>query len=565
MFCPNCGTKNEDDAVFCGNCGTPLTVNEQQDVTSATPESFVQASQVEEQAAEIVEPVVEQAADPVSVPQPDFSAQAPQSDSQPDFSAQAPQSDSQPGFNAQAPQFSAQPDFSAQAPQFNAQPNASAAPKKEKKPVNTAGILKIVIPIAVAVVLVIALVATFIGIGKSKTDYKKTAKAFVENYAKADWEAVYDSMDVTPGGFLTKEAFVAAMSDKEATTILSSTYTDTFSQTASMYEGKAILVMYTTPDGSQNLTLNMKPQQKKKMLFFTEYKVDASDFIVKDCRVKVPTDIKTYVNGVELTSNYVDKDNTSESSSMTTYKIPSIFAGSASIKLSAEGMEDIVVDDVVFDENEDSWSSSDHIAMDVSVSVPNGGFKLTIDGEEVGSDMINGSTTGSTIYYNIPFLKIGEHTFKLSGDFIEDYEYKTKVGYSNYSVYIGTSNIKLASTLSSTICKQAEEDFKKITEAAAASKDMDEFKDRIYDMENIYNNYSSVKRYLSDGYSYSNLTSTMTTKNYSYDYSSKLPQVTVKLNYVETTKSGRTYNEYGNIEYVYSDGKWKINEFYLYF
>lgn len=22
MFCPNCGTKNEDEALFCGNCGT---------------------------------------------------------------------------------------------------------------------------------------------------------------------------------------------------------------------------------------------------------------------------------------------------------------------------------------------------------------------------------------------------------------------------------------------------------------------------------------------------------------------------------------------------------------
>ena len=24
MFCPNCGTKNEDTASFCANCGTPL-------------------------------------------------------------------------------------------------------------------------------------------------------------------------------------------------------------------------------------------------------------------------------------------------------------------------------------------------------------------------------------------------------------------------------------------------------------------------------------------------------------------------------------------------------------
>lgn len=24
MFCPNCGTKNDDNAAFCSNCGTPL-------------------------------------------------------------------------------------------------------------------------------------------------------------------------------------------------------------------------------------------------------------------------------------------------------------------------------------------------------------------------------------------------------------------------------------------------------------------------------------------------------------------------------------------------------------
>ena len=26
MFCPNCGTKNDDDALFCANCGTKLEV-----------------------------------------------------------------------------------------------------------------------------------------------------------------------------------------------------------------------------------------------------------------------------------------------------------------------------------------------------------------------------------------------------------------------------------------------------------------------------------------------------------------------------------------------------------
>ena len=33
MFCPNCGTKNEDEALFCGNCGTRLVI----DVPQETP------------------------------------------------------------------------------------------------------------------------------------------------------------------------------------------------------------------------------------------------------------------------------------------------------------------------------------------------------------------------------------------------------------------------------------------------------------------------------------------------------------------------------------------------
>ncbi|MGN0318503.1 MAG: zinc-ribbon domain-containing protein [Lachnospira sp.] len=548
MFCPNCGTKNEDDAVFCGNCGTSLAVNQDTSAPEAVAETVTEtvAETVTEATAETakqVEPVDE----PVVTPQPDFSAQAPQYNTQPDFSAQAPQ-------------FNAQPDFGAQAPQFNAQP----APKKEKKAGSSTNILKIIIPIAAAVVVLIALVCTFVGIGKSKTDYKKTAKTFVENYVKGDWEAVYDSMDVPASAFVSKETFVTAMSSQTPSTLMSSTYTDTFSQTSAMYEGKAVLVMYTTPEGSSSLTLNLKPQQKKKMLFFTEYKVDASDFLVKDCIVKVPSDMKASVNGIELNSNYIDKDSEYSSTTMTTYKLPYLFSGSATIKLSADGMEDIEVKDVIFDENEDVWTSSDYIAMNVKVSVPTGGFTLSVDGEEVSTDLIDDSYSyNSSVYYVLPFLKIGEHTFKVSGDIIDDYEYKTNVSYDGYSVYIGSSNMKLSSTVSSTVCKQAEEDFKKITDAAAAGNDMSTFSDRLYDSP--YNNYNSIKNYLTKGYTYSNLKSSMTTKSYSYDYSSKLPMVTVKLEYVETTKSGSTYNEYGNIEYVYSNGKWMINEFYFYF
>lgn len=48
MFCPNCGTKNEDEALFCGNCGTRLVI----DVPQETP---VQESVEEEPEVTLVQ------------------------------------------------------------------------------------------------------------------------------------------------------------------------------------------------------------------------------------------------------------------------------------------------------------------------------------------------------------------------------------------------------------------------------------------------------------------------------------------------------------------------------
>ena len=44
MFCPNCGTKNEDEALFCGNCGTRLVI----DVPQETPVQESVAAEPEE-------------------------------------------------------------------------------------------------------------------------------------------------------------------------------------------------------------------------------------------------------------------------------------------------------------------------------------------------------------------------------------------------------------------------------------------------------------------------------------------------------------------------------------
>ena len=130
MFCPNCGTKNEDEALFCGNCGTRLVI----DVPQETP---VQES-VEEEPE--VTPVQESV--PVQ-PQQVFGQQP-----------------------VQQAQFTGQ---------------VSGQQPANKKP---ARFPKGIIAIVAAGVAVIAAVIIFVCVGKNMTDYKKTAKQYVKAVAE---------------------------------------------------------------------------------------------------------------------------------------------------------------------------------------------------------------------------------------------------------------------------------------------------------------------------------------------------------------------------------------------
>ncbi len=44
MFCPNCGTKNEEEALFCGNCGTRLVIDVPQEEPAQPEVTPVQES-----------------------------------------------------------------------------------------------------------------------------------------------------------------------------------------------------------------------------------------------------------------------------------------------------------------------------------------------------------------------------------------------------------------------------------------------------------------------------------------------------------------------------------------
>ena len=139
MFCPNCGTKNEDEALFCGNCGTRLVI----DVPQETP----------------VQESVEEEPEVTSV--------------QENVSAEPEETPVQESVPVQPQQvFGQQP---VQQAQFTGQVSGQQPANKK-----TARFPKGIIAIVAAGVAVIAAIIIFVCVGKNVTDYKKTAKQYVK-------------------------------------------------------------------------------------------------------------------------------------------------------------------------------------------------------------------------------------------------------------------------------------------------------------------------------------------------------------------------------------------------
>ena len=159
MFCPNCGTKNEDDALFCGNCGTRLVIDVPQ-------ETLVQES-VEEEPEET----------PVQENVPAEPEETPVQESVPAEPEVTPVQQSVPVQPQQA--FGQQP---VQPTQFTGQ-NSGQQPANNKP----ARFPKRIIAIVAAGVAVMAAIIIFVCVGKNVTDYKKTAKQYVKAVAECEW------------------------------------------------------------------------------------------------------------------------------------------------------------------------------------------------------------------------------------------------------------------------------------------------------------------------------------------------------------------------------------------
>ena len=147
MFCPKCGTKNEDGTKFCSACGANLT----EEVVQETIEN-PEATQTAEASVAQPVPSVQQPVPPVQQP--------------------------------------VQPQYGQPMP---------------KKPINKFMIATIV----EAVVLIIA-IACFFAVGKKTYGIEQTAENFFLSYMNGNWDECYEQLDVNDSTFISKEKFIEA-------------------------------------------------------------------------------------------------------------------------------------------------------------------------------------------------------------------------------------------------------------------------------------------------------------------------------------------------------------------
>ena len=291
MFCPNCGTNNEEGAAFCANCGTSLTVD---------------VNQVQPEAPSAQAPVTE-----TPVAQADNQSQ---------------------GVYTQQPVDGQQVYGEPHLAYATEQQAAPAGAKSFKLPFK---VTKKLIIISSAVAAVIVAFIVFLCVGSSVTNYKKTAEKYVRAVEECDWSTAYSLIKLPDSEFLTKDAFVTVHADAKGQKVGKVKVTDGFSSIGRLPGNKAVNVVYTTATGAETEDLLLTLTDKHYMLFFKKYKVSTEGVTVKDCQVSVPKGLALTINGVAVNESYKDAAATDKSSSYDVYKIPYLFNGSNEIKVTS--------------------------------------------------------------------------------------------------------------------------------------------------------------------------------------------------------------------------------------
>ena len=282
MFCPECGVKNTENAVFCENCGNRIA-DEPQKISPRIP------------------PLT-----PIVIPEP-------------------------PVENFRSEEFER-----AQVPVVenfrNEEFKHAQVPVVEKK--RGRGVRKFIL----VELVVLALVGFgFYTLSQVITNPKEIAYRYIVDVHNRNWNNLYNSLSLPKSEFINKEMLMKGNPSTDSMDVENYTISDI--EFSPDRHKASVTIDYNLPGvvNSSSTQVNLIKQAKKKYLIFDSWKI-VPEFVVADYEVKVPTNSQVTLGGVALEPSLIKDQNVE----FTYYQIPMVFDGNYEVKVVLESMEDSV-------------------------------------------------------------------------------------------------------------------------------------------------------------------------------------------------------------------------------
>ena len=385
MFCPNCGTKNIENALFCCNCGiklenfapTPAPAVEpeitpeveatdntaetaattkpsaeseipmESEVTSV-PEVTVEPEETDttehttepeettelqnaiqsEETAEAAEP------EPATTTAADSFYNSPQTDSFYQTPQQPQDTQTQNPNPAPANTASYQiPNQPQMQPNAYADPNGYSAPvyapqRTPHKPVNPFMIVSFV-----EIVTFCIMIAVFFNVGQNTFGYENVAKNYFKSIADCDWDQVYNELELKESAFINKDAFLEMRKEDDKIS-----YSKIKVESVADKNTAHVNITYYEKGSdyaSGELQVKLTRQPKKSFLFFDNWKVSPDNYVVNDFTIYAPQGADVYLDNQVIPDKYITKKNSSPDSDC--YQIPQMFVGTHTSFISFDG------------------------------------------------------------------------------------------------------------------------------------------------------------------------------------------------------------------------------------
>lgn len=340
MFCPNCGTKNIENALFCCNCGIKLEDFTQTPTPAVEPENTpeTEAADNTAEAAATTEPSVESEIpmepEVTSVPEvtvePEENTESEEAaEPTTTTAADSVYNSPQTGSFYQAPQQTQD----AQIPNAYAAPNGYSAPvyapqRAPRKPINPFMIVSLVEIVAFCI-----MIAVFFKVGQNTFGYENVAKNYFKSIADCDWDQVYGELELKESAFINKDAFLEMRKEDDKIS-----YSKINAESTADKNTALVTITYYEKGSdyaSGELQVKLTRQSKKSFLFFDNWKVSSDNYVVNDFTIYAPQGADVYLDNQVIPDKYITKKSSTPDSDC--YQIPQMFAGTHTSFISLDG------------------------------------------------------------------------------------------------------------------------------------------------------------------------------------------------------------------------------------